>query len=72
MPNPLFNILGGQQAAVNPVEQIVQEARKMRESFSGNPRETVQQLLASGQMSQQQFNQYAQIANQIVNSGFFK
>lgn len=72
MPNPLFNILGGQQAMANPVEQIVQEARKMRESFSGNPRETVQQLLASGQMSQQQFNQYAQIANQIVNSGFFK
>lgn len=72
MPNPLFNILGGQQATVNPVEQIVREARKMRESFSGNPREAVQQLLASGQMSQQQFNQYAQIANQIVNSGFFK
>lgn len=72
MPNPLFNILGGQQATVNPVEQIVREARKMRESFSGNPREAVKQLLASGQMSQQQFNQYAQIANQIVNSGFFK
>ena len=71
MPNPLFNALGGQQT-INPVAQIVQQARQLRQTFNGNPRDTVQQLLASGQMSQEQFNQYAQIANQIVGTGAFK
>ena len=71
MPNPLFNALGNQQI-INPVAQIVQQARQLRQTFNGNPKETVQQLLASGQMSQEQFNQYAQIANQIVGTGAFK
>lgn len=70
MPNPLFNILGGQQ--VNPIMQLVQDARKLKQTFTGDPRKTVEQLVSSGQMSQEQFNQYAQIANQIVNSGLLK
>ena len=70
MPNPLFNALNSQQT--NPMAQLVQDARRLKQTFTGNPKETVQQLVASGQMSQAQFNQYAQIANQIVNSGAFK
>lgn len=71
MPNPLFNALnGGQQT--NPMAQLVADARRLRKTMTGNPKETVQQLLSSGQMSQEQFNQYAQIAQQIVGIGAFK
>lgn len=69
MPNPLFNQFGGQQ--VNPMQQLIADARRLRNTVQ-NPRETVQQLVASGQMSQDQFNQFAQIAQQIVGSGAFK
>lgn len=63
MPNPLFNQFGNP----NPIESIMQEARKLRESVA-NPRQEVERLLQSGQMSQQQFNQYSQMANQIITS----
>ena len=33
--------------------------------FSGNPETRVKQLLQSGQMSQEQFNQFAQAANML-------
>ncbi len=33
---------------------------------NGNPQQIVQDLLRSGKMSQQQFEQYAQTANQIL------
>ena len=68
--NPLFNVLnGGQQ--VNPMQKLIADARRLRNTVQ-NPRETVQQLVASGQMSQDQFNQFAKIAQQIVGSGAFK
>ena len=71
MANPLFQALGGQYQ-MNPMMQLIQDARQLKQTFQGDPRQTVQQLVASGRMSQQQFNKYAQIASQIVNSGAFK
>ena len=65
MPNPLFNQFGNMNN--NPFASIMQEARKLRETVS-NPRQEVERLLQTGQMTQQQFNQYSQMANQIVTS----
>lgn len=65
MANSLYNSMNGQMAN-NPFAQIIQEAQKLKNSFNGNPREEVQKLLNSGQMSQQQFNQYSQIAQQVM------
>ena len=65
MPNPLFNQFGNMNN--NPLANIMQEARKLRETIS-NPRQEVERLLQTGQMTQQQFNQYSQMANQIVTS----
>ena len=70
MPNPLFNALNGQQA--NPMAQLVQDARRLRQTFNGDPKQAVQNLLSSGQMSQNQFNQYAQIAQQVIGTGVFR
>lgn len=62
MPNPLFN----QSQNNNPFAQIINEAQNLKKIFKGNPRQEVERLLQSGQMSQSQFNQLAQIANQIL------
>lgn len=69
MANPLFNQFGGQQ--VNPMQKLVEDARKLKQTMQ-NPRAEVERLLQSGQMSQSQFNQFSQIAQQIVGSGVFK
>ena len=69
MPNPLFSQFGGQQ--VNPMQQLVEDARKLKQTMQ-NPRAEVERLLQSGQMSQSQFNQFSQIAQQIIGSGAFK
>ena len=63
--NPLFNAMGKQP---NPIENIMKQAQDLKKSFSGNPREEVQKLLNSGQMTQQQFNQYSQIAQQVIQA----
>ncbi len=63
MSNSLFNQFGRQN---NPLEQLSQQAREFRKQFSVNPRQEVERLLQTGQMSQSQFNQYSQIAQQVV------
>ena len=65
MANPLYNPMNNQQ---NPFAQIIRQAKDFRKQFTGNPRDEVQRLLNSGQMSQQQFNQFSQIAQQIVQA----
>ena len=69
MANPIYDQFGGQQ--VNPMQQLVEDARKLKQTMQ-NPRAEVERLLQSGQMSQSQFNQFSQIAQQIVGSGAFK
>ena len=63
MSNSLFDQFGRQN---NPLEQLAQQARDFRRQFSGNPRQEVERLLQTGAMSQSQFNQYSQIAQQVV------
>ena len=41
-----------------------QRLQQFAQSFKGNPREQVQQLLNSGKVSQEQYNRAVQIANQ--------
>lgn len=65
MANNLFNAMGGNMQ-MNPLEQIAQQAREFRRQFSGNPRQEVERLLQSGAMSQQDFNRFSQIAQQVV------
>ena len=69
MANPLFSQFGGQR--VSPMQQLVEDARKLRQTMQ-NPRAEVERLLQTGAMSQSQFNQFSQIAQQIVGSGAFK
>ena len=63
MPNPIYNSMVNQN---NPFMQIIQEAQNLKNTFKGNPREEVQKLLNSGEMSQADFNRYSQIAQQVM------
>lgn len=63
MANPIYNSMRNQN---NPFEQLAQQAREFKKQFSGNPRQEVERLLASGQMSQADFNRYSQIAQQVA------
>ena len=73
MRNALFTALNGNnQQNMNPMQQLIADAKRMKQTFTGNPKEEVQKLLNSGAMSQDQFNQYAQIANQLIGGGAFK
>jgi hypothetical protein len=70
MANPLYNALGGQQ--MNPMAQLVADAKRLQQTMNGNPKQMVEELMRSGKMSQSQFDNYAKIANQIIGSGAFK
>ena len=63
MSNSLFNQFGRQN---NPFEQLAQQAREFQKQFKGSPRQEVERLLQTGQMSQSQFNQYSQIVQQMA------
>lgn len=73
MRNALFTALNGNnQQNMTPMQQLIADAKRMKQTFTGNPKEEVQKLLNSGAMTQDQFNQYAQIANQLIGGGAFK
>ena len=55
--NPLYS-----QMNQNPIMQRFQQFQRM---FKGNPQEQVQQLLNTGKVSQAQYNQAVQMANQF-------
>lgn len=62
MANNLYNSMNQN----NPLEQLAQQARDFRKQFTGNPRQEVERLLQTGQLSQADFNRYSQIAQQVV------
>ena len=64
--NPLFNALnGGRQPDNNWFSNFMDDFQRIQQTVK-NPRQEVERLLQSGQMSQQTFNSLAQQANQIL------
>ena len=64
MPNPLYGQFGGHQNN-NGFSDFMNDFRRLQQTVK-NPRQEVERLLQSGQMSQQTFNSLAQKANQIL------
>ena len=62
MSNPLFSLLGGQNTMMNPLMQRFQQFRQM---FRGDPNQQIQQIMNSGKVNQQQYNQAVQMAQQL-------
>ena len=61
--NSLFNEF--QPNRMNQMSSFLNQFNQFRSTFNGNPEQQVKQLINSGRMSQQQFNQLAQTANQL-------
>lgn len=64
MSNPLFNQFGN-GFMNNGISQIMGEVNRLRQTIK-NPKQEVEKLLNSGAMSQQQFNEFSQMASQIM------
>lgn len=63
--NDLFQQFGGNIPMPGGIGNLIQQFNQFRANFQGNPQQQVQQLLSSGKMSQEQFNQLAGLANQF-------
>ncbi len=61
MSNPLFN----QMQPQNQFTQMMQRFQQFRQTFQGDPRQQVQQLLNSGKVTQQQYDRAVQMAQQF-------
>lgn len=55
--NPLFQQMQG--------NTLIERFKQFQQTFKGNPQQQVQQLLNTGRISQSQYNQAVQMANQL-------
>lgn len=68
MSNPLFQMFGGMMPNnFGRFGNIVQQFQEFKNSFRGDPKQQVQQLLNSGKVSQEQYNRAVQMANMLQN-----
>ena len=65
LSNRQSNVQQGQNNAFNP--QMIQQFNQFRKTFNGNPQQAVINLMRQGMMSNAQFQQLAQMANQFQN-----
>lgn len=68
MGNPFFNQNTPQAPMSGPfgnMANLMKQFQQFRANFQGDPKQKVQDLLNSGKMSQQQFNQLSQLAQQF-------
>lgn len=61
--NDLYKSLGGNAPAAN--QNVIARFNQFRQNFRGDARQQVQELLNSGKVSQDQYNQAVQIANSL-------
>ena len=59
--NKLYQEMGPQ----NPYQNMMKQFEDFRKNFTGNHQEKIQQMLNSGQISQQQYNAAVQKANML-------
>lgn len=59
--NPLFQQMMNNNNS--GMQNMIKQFQQFKQSFTGNPQQQVQQLLNSGKVSQEQYNQAVQKAN---------
>ena len=60
MSNPLFGMMQNQMP-----NNMMQRFQQFSQMFRGDPRQQIQQMLNSGKISQGQYNQAVQMAQQL-------
>ena len=71
MSNPLMQFMGGGAPSGFPgplgnIAQILQQFQQFRAAFKGDPKQQVEMLRKSGQMSDVQYQQLEAMAKQIM------
>ena len=64
MNNPLYKQI--QQQNQNPMNVFMQKFQQFRQSFSGDPQEQIQKMMNAGRVSQQDYNNAYQKAQQVM------
>lgn len=64
MANPLFNMFGNNphSGPFGNANQLMNEFNQFKSNFQGDPKQKVQELMNSGQMTQEQFAQLSSMA----------
>ena len=60
MANPIYNLFNRK-----PQNNMLAQFQQFKNSFKGDPKQQVQELLNSGKMSQEQFNRLSQMAKEM-------
>ena len=63
MPNPFYSRFNGGNTG-GPMN-LIQRFKEFKANFQGDPQQQVQNLLNSGQMTQEQFNNLSNMATQF-------
>ena len=66
--NNLYKTLGQNQqlpAPFNNMQNLIKQFNQFRNTFKGDPKQQVQELLNSGRMTQDQFNNLKKLADQL-------
>ena len=64
MNNPLYKQI--QQQNQNSMNGFMQRFNQFRQSFSGDPQEQIQKMMNAGKISQQDYNNAYQKAQQVM------
>lgn len=62
MSNPLFNSMN---STPNNMNGFFQRLNQLKQTFKGDPRQQIQNMLNSGQVTQEQYNRAVQMAQNI-------
>lgn len=66
MPNPLFQALNGGNPQGSPKRNMAPNLLNFIQGFQGNPIQTIQDKMNSGEMTQEQYNQLYSAAQGIA------
>lgn len=61
----LFQALGANANNLGNMQNLVKQFQQFKQTFRGNPQQQVQQMLASGKISQEQYNNAVEMAKQL-------
>jgi hypothetical protein len=62
MNNPLFNAMNNNPMNMNALQRFNQ----FKQMFKGDARQQIQQMMNSGQITQEQYNRAVQMANEYM------
>ena len=66
MPSNVYQNNSNNNNYLQNTQNLVSQFNEFKNTLQGNPQQMVQQLLRSGRMSQQDYNNYYQMANEFM------